>query len=294
MDRNLAFCALALSACGLMTWCFGALGPGRRPVNVSVSGRQMERDGWWRLWLPLGPAALALALLVGWAWQEPARTDEILGPLALLTSLPVALIWARAAWRAFRAARLAGGVADRTDAAVAVGLWRPRVIVGAAFRASIDRPALEAAVAHERAHVRHRDPLRLWLAQLATDLQWPAPAAGRRFAAWAAALELARDEEARQHGVRGEDLASAILGAMRLRRAGRTVGATAALTGQEGALLLRVRRLLAPLPLFPSGAGARRRDLWLALAAVAVLAAGAGLGLTHGDAVVRALPIVSF
>ena len=287
MNRDVAFCALALSVCGLLTWCFGAL-PLRAPLDSS--GVRMERARWWRLWLPLCPAALALALLAGWAWQEPARTDEILSPLALLTSLPVALVWTRAAWRAWRALGAAHRVADRTDAAVAVGLWRPRVIVGAAFRQTIDDRALEAAVAHERAHVRHRDPLRLWLAQIATDLQWPARAASRRLSTWAAALELARDDEAREEGVRGEDLASAIMSALRLRRARVRPGAAACLTGQEGTLLLRLRRLLAPLP--ASSTGAPGRGLGLALALAALLLAGATLGLTHGDAVVRALPIV--
>ncbi|HVR61676.1 MAG TPA: M56 family metallopeptidase [Polyangia bacterium] len=291
MNRDVAFCALALSVCGLLTWCFGAL-PLRAPVDAS--GLQMERARWWRLWLPLCPAALALALLAGWAWQEPARTDEIVRPLALLTSVSVALVWARAAWRAWRALGAAHRLAARTDAAVAVGLLRPRVVVGAAFRATIDDRALEAAVAHERAHVRHRDPLRLWLAQIATDLQWPAGAAGQRLGAWATALELARDEEARQQGVRGEDLASAIMSALRLRcgRGGSGSGAAACLTGQEGALLVRLRRLLAPLPAPPSGAPERARGLGLALLLAALLVAGATVGLTHGDAVVRALPIV--
>ncbi|HEX3693781.1 MAG TPA: hypothetical protein VH374_00220 [Polyangia bacterium] len=280
MDRNLVFCALALSACGALGWLFGAL-PARAVSDPS--GQKMERRCWRRLWLPLIPSALALALLIGWALQEPGRTDEIVRPLALWTSLPVALVWLRAFWRAWQALR----GAERETAAVAVGLWRPRVIISDDFRRAIDERAVAAAEAHEQAHVRHRDPLRVFLAQIATDLQWPARAARDRWQAWATALELARDEEARYAGVRGADLASAIVGAARWRRATAAPRAAAFLTGEENALLRRVHRLLGPLAPPP----ARARQIWW-LAGIALLGLAAGIGIACGDAVVRALPIV--
>ena len=80
--------------------------------------------------------------------------------------------------------------------AATVALLRPRVVVCETFGAQLDEHALAAALAHEQAHARHRDPLRIWLAQIVTDLQWPLSGARARFEQWLFALELARDEEA--------------------------------------------------------------------------------------------------
>ncbi|HXI54593.1 MAG TPA: M56 family metallopeptidase [Polyangia bacterium] len=283
MDRDLAFCALALSVCGALSLLAGTFrfSPLRDP-----SGQELERRSWRRLWAPLVPASLSLVLLIGWALQEPQRTDEIVKPLALMTSLPVAIIWLRAAWRAVRALRRS----DQDLTAMAVGLFRPRVLISEALRRAIDGPALDAALAHEQAHVRHHDPLRVWLAQIATDLQWPARAAGGRMDDWASALELARDEEARRAGIRGDDLASAIVGAARLQRAAAGPCAAASLTGQESTLLTRIHRLLRPLAALP--APARGRPLWF-LVVAAALGAGAVVGMAYGDTFVRALPIVA-
>jgi Zn-dependent protease with chaperone function len=40
----------------------------------------------------------------------------------------------------------------------------PKVTVADNVRSSPDPEALTAALAHEHVHVRHRDPLRIWLA----------------------------------------------------------------------------------------------------------------------------------
>lgn len=100
------------------------------------------------------------------------------------------------------------------------GVLRPRILISPRLANALQDRELEAVVEHERAHARHRDPLRLWLAQLATDLQWPWPQARVRFRAWIHALELARDEEALARGVDGADLAAAILVSVRLYQDG--------------------------------------------------------------------------
>jgi len=105
--------------------------------------------------------------------------------------------------------------------------------------------AVGAALEHERAHVRHRDSLRIYLSQLSTELQWPWPQAQKQFHAWLAAPELARDEEARMAGVRGADLASAILVSLRAYR-GTAPSPIAALNGDRAILEKRVHSLLGP------------------------------------------------
>lgn len=134
-------------------------------------------------------------------------------------------------------------------AADTVGLVWPRVRIAPWFHDALDESARYAAIAHEDAHARHRDPLRIWLAQFVTDLQWPAPVATTRLARWRHELELSRDDEARRHGVEGADLAAAVVvAAMRpyLPR-----NAVAMLGTADFKLRERIERLLAPLPMQP-------------------------------------------
>ena len=283
MNRDLVLATLIVTLCGSAIWLAGWL-PARASGRTEESGRAAERRGWLALWLPLVPAAVALAALAGWALQEPHLTDEILRPLTPLFVAPIAALWLRAAWRAGRAL-----ARPRVrPLAATLGLWRPRIAIDERLSRDLDATARAAVLAHERAHCRHRDPLRIWLAQIASDLQWPSPRAAARFERWRQALELARDEEARDGGVDGEDLAAALLGAVRLAQRP-LVSPAAALVDGEQALVLRVGRLLAPLRAPPRRPWRAR----LALAgSLALLAAATIFGLGHGDLLVRALPIV--
>ena len=283
MNRDLVLATLIVALCGSAIWLAGWL-PARSGGRAEESGRAAERRSWLALWLPLVPAAAALAALAGWALQEPRLTDELLRPLTPLFVAPIAALWLRAAWRAGRA--LAHPRVP--PLAATLGLLRPRIAIDERLSRDLDATARQAVLAHERAHCRHRDPLRLWLAQIASDLQWPSPRAAARFERWRQALELARDEEAREGGVDGEDLAAALLGAVRLAQR-RSVSPAATLVDGEQALVLRVGRLLAPLRALPAQPWSAR----LALAgSLALLTAATIFGLGHGDLLVRALPIV--
>ena len=284
MNRDLVLATLIVALCGSAIWLAGWL-PLRSRGRAAESGRAAERRSWLALWLPLVPAAAALAALAGWALQEPRLTDEILRPLTPLFVAPIAGLWLRAAWRAGRA--LAHPRVP--PLAATLGLWRPRIAIDDRLARDLDAPARQAVLAHERAHCHHRDPLRIWLAQIASDLQWPSPQAAVRFERWRQALELARDEEAREGGIDGEDLAAALIGAVRLAQR-RVVSPLATLVDGEQALVLRVGRLLAPLR--PPPAQPWRTLLALA-GSLALLAAATIFGLGHGDLLVRALPIVA-
>jgi Zn-dependent protease with chaperone function len=282
MNRDLVLGTLIVALCGSAIWSAGWL-PARSRGRVEESGRAAERRSWLALWLPLVPALAALAALAGWALQEPRITDEILRPLTPLFVAPIAAIWLRATWRAGRAL----APPRVPPLAATLGLLRPRIAIDERLSRDLDATARQAVLAHERAHCRHRDPLRIWLAQIASDLQWPSPRAAARFERWRQALELARDEEARDGGVDGEDLAAALIGAVRLVQQ-RAVPLAATLVDGEQALVLRVGRLLAPLR-----APAQPWSTRLALAgSLALLTAATIFGLGHGDLLVRALPIV--
>lgn len=280
MSRDLVLATMVVVLCGAGAWLASWV-PVGEPGGRGLSGRQLEARSWRRIWLTLLPAGIALATMSGWAWQEPSVTDELLLPTAALVVVPIGLLWLRCAVRACVALRRPREMPPLAT----VGLLRPRVVVAEDVRGTLDPAALVAALAHERVHVRHRDPLRIWLAQIATDLQWPSPWARRRFEHWLGALELARDDEARLDGVAGEDLAAAVVAVARMPRA--LGAALAGLTGAETSLASRVHRLLEPVQLDRG-----RPSILLPLVVLAVLVASGAIGALYGDDVLRAMPFI--
>ncbi len=275
MDREIVFLVLVLLVSGPLLFVGGVVR--LRPPRAR-SAVHLERLRWTQLWLALTPVAVGVAAVGGWVLVEP-EDSEVVPWVLFAAAAPSLFIWLRAGTRAVWAL----GSACEVKTAATIGILFPRVKIAAGFRDRLDGAALAAAVGHELAHARHRDPLRLWLAQFAVDLSWPAHPAQTRLRAWRRALELARDEEARRAGVEGEDLASALMAALRVSQHHPSAPA-AALTGEEAALRQRVRRLLHPLP--PVEKQSLRVLPWLAFAG---LAATAVLGATYGEAVVRLL-----
>ncbi len=276
MDRELVLAVLVVALTGL-TLQLGARWP-RADSSIMGSACQAERRCWRHLWLPLAPMALVLCAIAGWAAREP-RNAERLPPTVLIVTAPFALVWMRAIWRASQALRRRPPV----GAAGVIGLWRPRILISDQFRARVDQWAIAAAVAHEGAHVRHRDPLRLWVAQFVTDLQWPSARATSRLRAWTRVLERARDDDARLAGIEGADLAAAILAAVRLSER-ESSGPALTLTGEPTDLETRIRRLLEPAPVdtpMPSF------TLPLILAAAPALLGVAIAGALSGETLVR-------
>ena len=257
--------------------------PLREPLAASPLGA--ERKVWQRLWLPVVPVLVVGAWLCGWALREPDPvTTRFDHGMIISASLPFFVVALRAALRAIwvllrRPAELPVGT---------VGFVHPRVVFDPHLAREMDEGPMHAALEHERAHARHRDPLRIWLAQLAIDLQWPWPWAHRRFQAWLEILEHARDDEARSRGVSGTDLAAAVVAAARhVRSNPRSArgeclsGAQAALLGDARALAVRVGRLLAPLPESPQ---LDEVSAWRTAAALALLLLLLGAVLVWGAA----------
>jgi len=244
------------------------------------SARGLERTTWRRLWLPVTPALAVASVFCGWALREPDPIPKGVPSSIILMSTPFLLLLARAVAR--------GGWALITDpgdpGTATVGLLRPWIVFSPRLAKKLDDRQIDAALEHERAHVRHGDPLRIWLAQLATDLQWPWPQARERMQRWLAALELARDEEARARGIEGTDLAEAIIASARFCQ-NANQPAQAALTGQSAALKERIMRLLEPL--CPDSAQAHVCSPLFALLPISMLALG--LGLMFGERVVGVL-----
>ena len=278
MDRELILATLACSLCGLALVVAGAIPSQLRALD---SARVLERHAWWRLWRPVMPAGLIFAFLIGWTLQEP-ESSEPAAPVLLAVAALFAGVWIRAGIRAVAALRHRGALAMTT------GLIRPRVTIAPALVERLDAQALRAVEAHEAAHARHRDPLRLWLAQIATDLQWPSRRARGRFADWRAALELARDAEACEQ-VDGSDLAAALIEAVRIDAGRIARGPDTALAGLidgSGAFSDRIYRLLDAPHVAPPPAA--RRWGWLMIGAG--LGVALAMGALSGEMIVRWLP----
>jgi hypothetical protein len=272
VDRNLVLAGLLIITVGLTL--FG-VAPWPTPIRPRRNAREWELAAWRALWWPSVPVVAIISVLIGWAIVEPAMSDEPLPFSALAFSALFALVWLRALIRAARA-RSSG-----TPVAGTVGLWRARMVFSDQFIAELDADALTAAQFHEQAHLQHRDPLRIWLAQLITDLQWPWPSAHRRFTRWRHVLELARDEGARLAGADGADLAAAVLHAAQFHT---DVTSGATLFDGSAEFQERVTRLLAPL-----AAEESPQSRPTAIAFLAVSAAGVLAGIWFGDPFVQTI-----
>jgi hypothetical protein len=294
MERESLLCILVVLFGGLLlqplVWW-----PSARRADLPAG--ELERRSWRRLWYPVVPALLAAAWLCGWALREPDPVRDPLDRWLLLTAwIPFALIFTRAAARAVWSL-----LRRPIDCGIStVGLIQPQVLFSPFLAKQLEDGVIRAALAHERAHAIHRDPLRIWLAQLITDLQWPWPWAGERLAVWLETLELARDDEARAAGADGADLAAAVLASVRYleRVAARqtrmrlkgTQLAHARLIGDSSALRRRVSRMLAPLPQQPAPGPARLAGFRLGGALLLPLLLGAlVLGVAYGERIMRPL-----
>jgi Zn-dependent protease with chaperone function len=208
--------------------------------------RRLRRAASGARWLLLGAAIAAHVLLAGLAAAEYAwlgwllDTPYDLAAVTLVLASAVtglaasAQVAARAAAghrglrrlarddsrplpRATRSAVATLGLAGRVEAvaagepfAVTVGLMRPRILVSDRLAGALSPAELTAVLAHERCHLRHRDPARLLAVRLLAAYGWYLPAA--RWLAGRVALnrELAADRAALTLAGRGV-LAGALL-----------------------------------------------------------------------------------
>jgi hypothetical protein len=267
----------------------------RWPHAAHGSPAEVERRSWLRLWYPIVPLLLLTAWLCGWALMESDPVPDVPARwILILACLPFALLFGRAVARAVWAL-----LRPPLDCGVStVGLIHPQVIFPPFLARQLDESVIRAALAHERAHASRRDPLRIWVAQFITDLQWPWPGAQRRLDSWLDALELARDDEARADGADGAELAAAVLASVRyLSRIAPetplplngTQPVHARLIGDSRALRERVSRLLAPRQERGGdgarSAAARHAEALLACALLTMLM----LGIVVGERILQPL-----
>lgn len=280
MERESLLVVLIILLGGMAMQVFAAVPTGGGHETLS---RRREIRLWLGLWWPLATALTVAAWLCGWALSQPDPVPGHVSGLIFLLAAPFLAIGlralVRAGWSLCHTPRELG--------IATVGIVSPHIVIAPELEQALDPRALRAALAHERMHILHRDPLRIWLAQVVTDLQWPWGSAQRRFTDWLAALELARDDEARAHGVDGADLAAAVLGSVRFQA--HSPRAVATLIGRPEALPLRIARLLAPLPASAATPGADLPYVALTGALTLVWSSAILLGLACGEPLVDTL-----
>jgi hypothetical protein len=278
--RAYASLGILLPACAV--WMSAAL---CRRVAGEDDVRVLERAAFRRVMLPLFLGVLMFAFLTGWAFREPDPSDEGVRPELLLVVAAALSVVLRALIRAASSV-LAARVSSAPVATV--GLVACRVLVADAYRQAASAEVLSAALAHEAAHAKAHDPLRIWLAQFATDLQWPIPAARRRLRDWLFALELLRDDEALAAGTSPTTLAESILLAARLH--GRCATPAAGICGEDGDIALRIRRLLADDVVVHESR--ETRASYTGLVCCFALCGASLLGAFYGELVLAVLPRV--
>ena len=157
------------------------------------------------------------------------------------------------------------------SAAFTVGWWRPRVYIARETADGLTLEQLSAVVAHENAHLRRRDPLRLSLLRFVSCTLFWLPAFRRLAADISDEAEILADDAAAVT-VQPLVLASAIVQVA--KSVSRAPVSTAAVGFHSAALLdRRVRRLLGQEPT-PASHLTRRSLLGAALALSLVLTSG--------------------
>ena len=287
MPPLFVFIVVVLPLFGATSWLVAVVLQCRR-MSTPRDGRS-ETAAWWLLMAPTVAGLSSVAFMAGWLLQEPHPADELMPQWLVIPAGIVCVVGLRAVLRALRSALSA----DSFYSPIAtVGLFRARVVVSSAFEDCASPEVMNAALAHEAAHVRGLDPLRIWFAQMIADLQWPGPGARSRLRRWALALELKRDDEAILSGASATALAESLIVAAQLtanlREAGRFDGPSIAVgaIGPGEGLAVRVRRLLDA----PAGRAPRRSVVVPSLVCSGTLVASVAFGIEYGDAFLLLIP----
>lgn len=162
------------------------LDPGSLDALIAACGRLLPSLG------PAGYLELAFSLLVGASLVRGARS--------LARQLRATRRYVGALRPTGETREVAGTdcrvTAGRTPQALCAGYLTPRIYVSRGAFETLAPGELRAVVAHERHHLRHRDPLRLLVAGVLADALFFLPALKRIGERYAALIELGADEAA--------------------------------------------------------------------------------------------------
>jgi Zn-dependent protease with chaperone function len=275
------FLLLAAALFGAVVWIAAAIADAQAVTRPLAA---CEGVAWWHAVWPALAGLLGIAFVAGWAHREPNPSDEDVALAGCALAVVVGAVFVRALVRALRALRQTG---YSEIPIVTIGLLRCRILVSVSFVRLASPEVLAAAFAHEVAHVRGRDPLRIWLTQFLSDLQWPIPGARHRFQRWLLALEVSRDDQALAVGASPLALAEAILLATSLYPSAYASSRAGVSGGGEG-FAYRMQRLMAYRDLARQPAPTALS--WLPPGYYAALVVASVTGVLFGDRLLALLP----
>jgi beta-lactamase regulating signal transducer with metallopeptidase domain len=247
--------------------------------------------------LRLAPAAGALFLaltvvLPAFLLYEPLHEVEDTGPLLTLLVLLAAVTATDAARRARAALAAARRLFERCGLGrghpaaagfdvvevpepivAVVGTWRPRILVSRRVVEQCDAAELCAVIAHETAHVRTRDNVKLLLLVACPDVLAGLPVGRELLRRWRAAAEVEADDHATGDDPRRRvALAAALVRVARLAAAAGHSPPAFGLSVAADDVEDRVRRLLAPV-LVPTHASMRVAHILIGAAVMLAVSA---------------------
>lgn len=202
-------------------------------------------------WFDTGAVALVLATgVVGLVASVRLAIKSALGARALRALIrsdarPVPAI-VRTEAAALDCATMIDVVAETEPFAVTYGLIHPRILVSTGLAAALLPAEIRAVLAHEREHLRHRDPLRFLAGRLLAAWACYLPAASWLAGRTALRRELAADRAAAERASRGV-LAGALL-KLAGPPASPAFAAASPAGGRSGSLEARVAQLEAGRP----------------------------------------------
>jgi hypothetical protein len=253
-----------------------------------LASRFRERNGLLLSIRLLPSVASALFVLVVFVPShmrfERANPQESFGVMVWVLAFAGAALLARSAWRAAAAIRAGQALVRRPESVPGVslvGVWRPRVLVGAAVASELTSEELDVALAHEDAHRLARDNFKQFLMAFAPDFFGRSAAAARVEGAWRTAVETLADARA----VKGSERRAVHLASALVKVARCTCDVSPAVSPvwshlHEPPLLeLRVRRLVAGPPLDAPAPRFTRLLLLCAAGLTGLLAASAVFAL---------------
>lgn len=244
-----------------------------------------------------GAVAFVPVVVVAFLRFEPARGDEVAGPVLLgLAGCAVLAIgeaaWAavssvratarlRAAWQASATPLQVAGwqgpawqIDEPAPVAAVVGVRRPALFLSSRVVTGCSAAELAAIAAHESAHVRAHDNLVRWAFRITPGARLASRVARGLDAQWTAAAEEVADGHARVVAGGGA-LASALVKVARLAAGGVPPAAIASAFVGGDSLEHRVRRVLAPAAGGARDSRALTLAAWWLPAGVVTLAAAA-------------------
>jgi beta-lactamase regulating signal transducer with metallopeptidase domain len=102
-------------------------------------------------------------------------------------------------------------ISYKAPIAMTIGLWKPQIILSTGLMDMLEQSELQAVIEHEKCHMRHRDPLAIFLLSMISKAMWYIPIFAWMADKYPILIELRADKYAIIQMKQSADLGSALL-----------------------------------------------------------------------------------